>query len=131
MRTALVQAAKRSVHVRILFSKKDEINSKSQIKYLLENGINAWILEDRSVDLNSFIIFDKKLLLVGSFSMDEEDFQSITFTDEQASLQQYQVRFDGFANLKLLPAKDLFSQPTSQIDGNAAATLKDEIPSFC
>ena len=125
---ALVQAKKRSVTIRILFSKKGEINSKSQLKYLLENGINAWVLDDRSIDLNSFIIFDKKLLLIGSFSMDEKDFQSITFTDEQASLQQYQVRFDGFTNLKLLPAKNVFSEKPSQAIGKGDL-LKDKIPS--
>ncbi len=126
---ALVLAAKRSVSIRILFSKKSEINSESKIKYLLENGINAWILEDSSVNLNNFIIFDKKLLLLGSFSMNQDDYQSITFTDDQDSLQQYQVRFEGFASLKLLPAKDMFSKQSSQSPGSAEQR-KGNLPAF-
>lgn len=111
---SFVQAHKKGVSVRILFSKKELIGNNSQLRYLLENGIKAWVLEDKSINVDNFAIFDKRLLLGGSFRMDQEKYQSITFTDDKNSLQEYQMRFDGFANLKLSPAENIFSQQSNQ-----------------
>ncbi|MGR3319909.1 MAG: phospholipase D-like domain-containing protein [Candidatus Anammoxibacter sp.] len=106
---ALVHARKRGVAVRILFSKKKLIGDNSQLKHLLNNGIKAWILEDERVNVDNFAIFDKRILLVGSFHLDQNKFQNITFTNDKDSIQQYQGRFDGFAGLHLSPAENIFS----------------------
>ncbi|MGR3176605.1 MAG: phospholipase D-like domain-containing protein [Candidatus Anammoxibacter sp.] len=107
---ALAHASKRGVAVRILFSKKKLIGDNSRLKHLLNNGIKAWILEDERVNVDNFAIFDKRILLVGSFHLDQNKFQNITFTNDKNSIQQYQGRFDGFANLHLSPAENMFLQ---------------------
>ena len=105
---ALVLAQNRNVSIRILLSNKNLIGNDSLMKYLLENGIKAWILEDTTIHVNNFAIFDKRLLLAGSFYMDQRKYQNITFTDDKDILNNYQLRFEGFANLKLTPAKNIF-----------------------
>ena len=107
---ALVLASKKGVAVRILFSKKKLIGNNSHLKHLLNSGIKAWILEDTSVNIDNFAIFDKRILLVGSFHLNQNKFQNITFTNDKNSIQQYQGRFDGFANLHLSPAENIFAQ---------------------
>lgn len=103
---AIVAAKNRGVAVRILFTAKDELaGSGSSLRYFVDNGVEAWILEDEDVSINNFVIFDKKLLLVGSFNMGRKPiYQNATFTDDRDSLYQYQSQFDGFANLRLASA---------------------------
>lgn len=111
---AFVNAHNRGVSIQILFTKKEPIGNNSQLPYLLDNGIKAWVLEDKNINVDNFAIFDKRLLLGGSFHMDQEKYQNITFTDDKNSLQQYQMRFDGFANLNLSPAENFFSQHSNK-----------------
>lgn len=105
---AFVLAQNRGVSIRILLSNKKLISNNSQMKYLLENGIKAWVLEDTGIHVNNFAIFDKRLLLGGSFYMDQRKYQNSTFTDDKDILRDYQTRFDGFANLKLSLARNTF-----------------------
>lgn len=111
---ALVHARNRGVSIRILFSRKELIDTNSQLRYLLENGIKAWTLEDKSIKVDNFAIFDNKLLLGGSFYMDQEKYQNITFTDDKNSLQQYQARFNEFADLNLSPAENMVLQHSNE-----------------
>ncbi len=107
---ALAGAANRGVKVRILLSNRKPISRETKLKAIMNNGVKAWILNDKSVVLDNFAVFDNKLLLTGSFSFDQADYQNITFANDRSLVQQYHSRFESFAGLSLLPAENALSQ---------------------
>lgn len=128
---ALVMAKNRGVYIRILLTKKQPLGNDSQLRNILGNKIEAWVLEDKNVHINNFGIFDKKLLLTGSFTLDNGQFQNITFSNDGPLLQSYIDRFEGFANFKLSSAQVLLSMNPqndpwggSSFSGNQAGELE-------
>lgn len=107
---ALISAHGKGIDIRILITRNHPLSAGSQLRNILESGIKAWALEEKDVYINNFAIFDKKLLLSGSYNLDNEKYQNITFTNDPNSVREFQSRFDGFANLKLSTADKLISQ---------------------
>lgn len=115
---ALIAARRKGVNIRILFTKKYP-GRNSQIKNILSNNIQAWMLDDQNVHIGNFAIFDKKLLLGGSFSFDGDKYQNVTFTNDAGLLQQYQNRFESFSNLKLTEATSTFQSSSSPAENSS------------
>lgn len=92
---ALLDGRRRGVAIQILISNKPQENADSQIQNLLENGFKLLVVENSS-NMGNFAIFDGKLLMSGSFYLNDEKYQNVIFSDDQETINHYQIRFNKF-----------------------------------
>lgn len=92
---ALIDSRRRGVLIQILISNKPQKSDDSQIQNLLENGFKLLVVEN-SPNIGNFAIFDGKLLMSGSFYLSDEKYQNVIFSDDQETINHYQIRFNKF-----------------------------------
>jgi phosphatidylserine/phosphatidylglycerophosphate/cardiolipin synthase-like enzyme len=65
---ALVEAKKRGVHVDILLDKSNEVESYSDLRIFLDQGLHPLIDAHHAIAHNKVMIIDQKVLITGSYN---------------------------------------------------------------
>ncbi|HLG30855.1 MAG TPA: phospholipase D-like domain-containing protein [Candidatus Brocadiales bacterium] len=96
---ALVNAKNRGVKIRLVMDKKQAEKEGSLYGFLKDEGFDVLLLKGR-VDgsmHNSFVVFDNKLVLTGSYNWTEYaekfNYENAILTDEKAVVKMYQDEF--------------------------------------
>ena len=96
---ALVNAKNRGVKIRLVMDKKQAEKEGSLYGFLKDEGFDVLLLKGRvDGDMhNSFVIFDNKLVLTGSYDWTEYaekfNYENAILTDEKAVVEMYQNEF--------------------------------------
>ena len=69
---ALVAAHKRGVRVQILLDKANELETYSDLKRVLDHGIDTLVDAEHAIAHNKIIIIDQKVIVTGSFNFTQQ-----------------------------------------------------------
>ena len=97
--TALLNAHKRRVKVRILTDKLQAANKYSLVPLMYKNGLNIKVNSKYKIEHNKFAVFDYSSVITGSFNWTNAASQKnsencLLITDEPQTLNAYQTRFE-------------------------------------
>ena len=97
---ALERAKKRGVKIRIIADSRQAKGAHSVIQSLIDEGFNIEIKhgKGRGIMHNKFAIFDKIMLVTGSYnwtdSAEHYNYENAIFLSDANTLEQYQKEFD-------------------------------------
>ena len=107
--TALSDAIKRSVKVRIILDGENARKAYSIDEWLAGEGIDVRFIEVAGGSMHhKFILIDGKLLMTGSYNFTNEsefrNHEAAIFTNNKVLIQSFATEFERLWNLAILPA---------------------------
>ncbi|MDP1991532.1 MAG: phospholipase D-like domain-containing protein [Syntrophales bacterium] len=107
--TALSDAIKRSVKVRIILDGENARKAYSIDEWLAGEGIDVRFIEVTGGSMHhKFILIDGKILMTGSYNFTNEsefrNHEAAIFTNNKPLIQSFAAEFDRLWNLAVLPA---------------------------
>jgi phosphatidylserine/phosphatidylglycerophosphate/cardiolipin synthase-like enzyme len=102
--SSLEKAQKRGVKIRIIADSRQAKGAHSVIQSLIDEGLNIKIVHGigRGIMHNKFAIFDKKLLVTGSYNWTNNaehfNYENAVFISDPEIINQYQKEFDNIYN---------------------------------
>jgi len=97
---SIVKAKERGVRIGVVTDKRKASGKKSKIGYLVQKGVAVRLVKGRGNGNmhNKFAIFDKKLVLIGSYNWTEKaeqvNYDNAVFIDAPNVVSTYQREFD-------------------------------------
>ena len=96
--SALLNARKRQVKVRVLTDKLQAANKYSLVPLMYKNGLNLKVNSKYKIEHNKFAVFDCSAVITGSFNWTKaaslkNSENCLLITDELQEVKNYQIRF--------------------------------------